>query len=191
MDFIADRTKRTKELPPGGTISLLTHLTYFGYCFNPISVFYCLRPDSVEGSILKTSNDESEKQDQSGNQNNSRNQMGIIKSDEKKLSLVSTASPHISKIESIIVEVSNTPWIEQHSYMLDESVEHVRHHGIFFSLTIKCSIPLHPSYILIKLQNEHESSSISGISIWFCLTISISFLCPTSESVYCFLFTDE
>ena len=30
-----------------------------------------------------------------------------------------------SSIESIIVEVSNTPWIEQHSYMLDETVENV------------------------------------------------------------------
>jgi DUF1365 family protein len=26
---------------PRGPIRLLTHLTYFGYCFNPISIYYC------------------------------------------------------------------------------------------------------------------------------------------------------
>jgi DUF1365 family protein len=26
---------------PGGPIRLLTHLRYFGYCFNPISIYYC------------------------------------------------------------------------------------------------------------------------------------------------------
>ena len=37
-----------------------------------------------------------------------------------------------SMIESIIVEVSNTPWIEQHSYMLDESVPNVSHSSISY-----------------------------------------------------------
>ena len=26
---------------PAGSIFLLTHLRYFGYCFNPVSFFYC------------------------------------------------------------------------------------------------------------------------------------------------------
>lgn len=30
---------------PEGPIRLLTHLRYFGYVFNPISVFYCFAPD--------------------------------------------------------------------------------------------------------------------------------------------------
>ncbi|MFL5320174.1 MAG: DUF1365 domain-containing protein, partial [Myxococcaceae bacterium] len=30
---------------PRGPIRLLTHLRYFGYVFNPISVFYCFEPD--------------------------------------------------------------------------------------------------------------------------------------------------
>jgi DUF1365 family protein len=30
---------------PDGPIRLLTHLRYFGYCFNPISIYYCFAPD--------------------------------------------------------------------------------------------------------------------------------------------------
>ncbi|MGI8559548.1 MAG: DUF1365 domain-containing protein [Solirubrobacteraceae bacterium] len=26
---------------PGGSVQLLTHLSYFGYCFNPVSFYYC------------------------------------------------------------------------------------------------------------------------------------------------------
>lgn len=31
---------------PEGPIRLLTHLRYLGYCFNPVSFFYCFRPDA-------------------------------------------------------------------------------------------------------------------------------------------------
>jgi uncharacterized protein len=30
---------------PEGPVRLLTHLRYFGYCFNPISIFFCYRSD--------------------------------------------------------------------------------------------------------------------------------------------------
>lgn len=33
-------TERT-GVRPGGPIRLLTHLRYFGYCFNPVSFYYC------------------------------------------------------------------------------------------------------------------------------------------------------
>lgn len=36
----ADATRHGIELP-AGSIFLLTHLRYFGYCFNPVSFFYC------------------------------------------------------------------------------------------------------------------------------------------------------
>ena len=62
------------------SICLLTHLTYFGYCFNPVSFFYIFNG----------------------------------KTDNKELAL-----------HSIIAEVSNTPWIEQHPYILHELVEGV------------------------------------------------------------------
>ncbi|GIX35198.1 MAG: DUF1365 domain-containing protein [Lysobacteraceae bacterium] len=30
---------------PRGAVRLLTHLRYFGYCFNPVSFYYCFEPD--------------------------------------------------------------------------------------------------------------------------------------------------
>ena len=38
--LVAERTGRR----PDGPIRLLTHLRYFGYCFNPVSVLLLLRP---------------------------------------------------------------------------------------------------------------------------------------------------
>lgn len=69
------------QINTDGKIMLLTHLTYFGYCFNPVSFYY-----------IKKSKEN--KQDQ-------------------------------NEIEAIIAEVSNTPWIEQYSYILHESIEGV------------------------------------------------------------------
>lgn len=37
---------------PGGPIYLLTHLRYLGYCFNPISLFYCYHPDGSLDTVL-------------------------------------------------------------------------------------------------------------------------------------------
>jgi DUF1365 family protein len=41
-----------------GPIRLLTHLQYFGYCFNPVSFYYCYdRPDSrVEAIVAEVNN---------------------------------------------------------------------------------------------------------------------------------------
>ncbi len=52
---------------------MLTHLRYFGYCFNPVSFYYCY--DSTD-----------------------------------------------SYVEVIVAEVNNTPWGEQHCYVLSESI---------------------------------------------------------------------
>ena len=43
---------------PGGPVRLLTHLSYFGYCFNPISIFFCFSPDgsAVEFLVMEVSN---------------------------------------------------------------------------------------------------------------------------------------
>jgi len=72
---------------------LLTHLTYFGYVFNPVSFYY---------SICDVDEGESKSVDD----NNA----------------VLTSKPKERFVEAIVAEVSNTPWIEQHSYMLHESV---------------------------------------------------------------------
>jgi DUF1365 family protein len=57
-------------LTPSGPIRLLTHLRYFGYCFNPVSFYFCFDPSD-------------------------------------------------SFVETIVAEVNNTPWGEQHCYVLD------------------------------------------------------------------------
>jgi hypothetical protein len=74
-----NKTKRflqSNGLEPTENIRLLSHLTYFGYCFNPVSFFYILNADANE-------------------------------------------------INSVIAEVSNTPWIEQHPYTLHETINNV------------------------------------------------------------------
>ena len=58
---------------PRGPIRLLTHLRYFGYCFNPVSFYYCY--DNAD-----------------------------------------------QQVETIIAEVNNTPWGEQHCYVLGENL---------------------------------------------------------------------
>lgn len=67
-DLVAERTGRR----PAGPIRLLTNLSYFGYCFNPISVYYCFDPGDT-------------------------------------------------RVETIVAEVSNTPWGERHCYVLPDS----------------------------------------------------------------------
>ena len=64
-DLVAEKTGRR----PAGPVRLLTHLRYFGYCFNPVSFYYCY--------------------DASG-----------------------------ERLETIVAEVNNTPWGEQHCYVL-------------------------------------------------------------------------
>jgi len=63
-DLVAARTGTRPE----GAVRLLTHFRYFGYCFNPLSIFYCYNP--------------------------------------------------AGELESVVLEVSNTPWGEMHTYVL-------------------------------------------------------------------------
>ena len=42
--LVAERTGSR----PQGPIGLLTHLRYFGHCFNPVSFYYCFRPGGEE-----------------------------------------------------------------------------------------------------------------------------------------------
>ena len=68
-----------------GPVRLLTHLRYWGYCFNPVSFYYCY--------------------DATG-----------------------------SRIEAIVAEVNNTPWNEQHTYILTASqnlASHEYQHFVF------------------------------------------------------------
>ena len=70
-------SKSIKNVENLGSVRLLTHLTYFGYCFNPVSFYYIFNKNEL------------------------------------------------SKLNTIIAEVSNTPWMEQHAYVLNESIPNV------------------------------------------------------------------
>jgi DUF1365 family protein len=65
-NLVAERLGRR----PAGPIRLLAHLRYFGYCFNPVSFYYCF--DAAD-----------------------------------------------QRVEAIVAEITNTPWAERHSYVLD------------------------------------------------------------------------
>ena len=43
---------------PQGPIRLLTHLSYFGYCFNPVSFYYCFREDgeTIDAIVAEVNN---------------------------------------------------------------------------------------------------------------------------------------
>jgi DUF1365 family protein len=71
--LVAERTGTR----PTGPIRLLTHLRYFGHCFNPVSFFYCYDADE-------------------------------------------------QRVETIVAEITNTPWHERHCYVLTEAMN--EHH---------------------------------------------------------------
>ena len=64
---------------PKGDILLQTNLSYFGYCFNPVSFYYVLKENTPK-KLLKVK--------------------------------------QCWEIEAIVAEVSNTPWLEMHCYVL-------------------------------------------------------------------------
>lgn len=44
-EAVRDCAERATGCRPSGPIRLLTHLRYAGYVFNPVSIYYCFRPD--------------------------------------------------------------------------------------------------------------------------------------------------
>jgi DUF1365 family protein len=44
---VRDEVARQLGFRPTGPVRLLTHLRYLGYCFNPISIYYCFAGDGV------------------------------------------------------------------------------------------------------------------------------------------------
>jgi len=73
---LADLVEDRLGSRPKGPIRLLTHLRYFGHCFNPASFYYCYDAADTE-------------------------------------------------VETIVVEIHNTPWGERHCYVL--GAEHNEH----------------------------------------------------------------
>jgi uncharacterized protein len=68
-DAVRERVRAETGTTPRGPIRLLTHLRYFGHCFNPVSFYYCYAEDGTT-------------------------------------------------LETIVAEITNTPWKERHSYVL-------------------------------------------------------------------------
>lgn len=68
-EAVCDLVENSTGQRPQGPIRLLTHLRYFGYCFNPVSFYYCF--------------------DRSG-----------------------------ERVETVVAEITNTPWHERFSYVL-------------------------------------------------------------------------
>ena len=59
---------------PTGPVRMLTHLRYFGICFNPVTFYYCFDPGGT-------------------------------------------------RVESLVAQVTNTPWNERHCYVLHAAAE--------------------------------------------------------------------
>jgi DUF1365 family protein len=68
---VRDRVEQELGERPDGPIRMLTHLRYYGHCFNPVSFYYCY--DTAD-----------------------------------------------TRVEYIVAEITNTPWLERHSYVLGE-----------------------------------------------------------------------
>jgi DUF1365 family protein len=54
LDLVEAETRRR----PGGPVRLLTNLSYFGFCFNPVSFYYCFAADgaTIEAIVAEVNN---------------------------------------------------------------------------------------------------------------------------------------
>jgi len=57
-DCVRDLVQEETGIRPAGPVRLLTNLSYFGYCFNPVSFFYCFADDgeTVEYIVAEVNN---------------------------------------------------------------------------------------------------------------------------------------
>lgn len=55
---VLDRVEAETGARPDGPVRLLTHLRYFGYCFNPVSFYYCFAADgrTLEAIVAEITN---------------------------------------------------------------------------------------------------------------------------------------
>lgn len=93
---VRDLVQERSGTRPSGPIRLLTHLRYFGHCFNPVSFYYCF--------------------DAAG-----------------------------ERVETIVAEVNNTPWGEQHCYVLSNP-ESARRFRSAKSLHVSPFMPMDVEY---------------------------------------------
>ena len=72
IEAVRNTVEKSTGSRPHGPVRMLTHLRYFGYCFNPVTFYYCF---------------DSEGRD----------------------------------VETVMAEITNTPWKERHCYVLSRS----------------------------------------------------------------------
>ena len=51
---VRDEAERITGVRPDGPIRMLTQLRYFGYVMNPVTIYYCFRPDGDEVEVILT-----------------------------------------------------------------------------------------------------------------------------------------
>jgi DUF1365 family protein len=91
--LLATKTNnKFQPTPESHRIVLVTHLSYYGYCFNPVSFYYVQERRTKQRSAAETAS--------SGN----------IDSQLK--------SPFLLPTSAVVAEVSNTPWNEMYCYVL-------------------------------------------------------------------------
>jgi DUF1365 family protein len=115
---------------PTGPIRLLTNLSYFGYCFNPISLYYCF--DAAD-----------------------------------------------QRLETVVAEVSNTPWGERHCYVLPDEQntgsEQSRRFRVEKNLHVSPFMGMNMSYswvltepaenLLVRIHNETGDELLFGATL--------------------------
>jgi len=74
-DLVAEHTGAR----PTGPVRMLTQLRHFGYCFNPVTFYYCFAGEGAEAE---------------------------------------TEGEGEGEVESVVAEITNTPWKERHRYVL-------------------------------------------------------------------------
>jgi DUF1365 family protein len=118
---VRNLVERETGTRPAGPIRLLTHLRYFGYCFNPVSFYYCF--------------------DAAG-----------------------------TRVDTIVAEVNNTPWGEQHCYVMKADAVRAGHARFIFDKAFhvspfmpmnlgydwRFSEPGYALYIHMILNGEHK-----------------------------------
>lgn len=70
-ESVLDLAEARTGCRPRGPVRMLTHLRFWGVCFNPVTFYYCF-------------------------------------------------DPHGERVETVLAEVTNTPWGERHTYLIDQ-----------------------------------------------------------------------
>lgn len=106
-ELISNRTLN-KFIPNHNThiIYLITHLSYYNYCFNPVSFYFIIRRKSSTSSTTTSKSNVTTNNEPNDNNDDIRNNKN---DDEGNSSII---------IDAIVGEVSNTPWNEMYCYVL-------------------------------------------------------------------------